>query len=103
MAPRTPAPMRVSSQTGPELNMQITASAPRAAAAASHACATPNAESASALAVVRFQAVALCPAWAMRRAHVGPHDPSAQEANGQLWRIRSLAGRCGTIIHDDHP
>jgi hypothetical protein len=75
MVARTPPSMSVSSQTGPELNMQTTASAPRPAAAASLACATPKAESASALAGVRFQAATSCPAWAMRRAMWPPMMP----------------------------
>src|SRR4051794_134936 len=90
MALRTPPPTKVSSQTGPELNMQITASASRAAAAASHACAIPKAESASALAAVRFQTARPCPAWAMRRAMWAPMMPVPRKPTDSR-RVASLS------------
>jgi hypothetical protein len=55
--------------------MQITASAPRAAAAGLQAVAIPDAESAWAFASVRFQAATACPASAMRRAMWAPMMP----------------------------
>lgn len=62
-------PMRTSSQIGPELSMQITASAPSAEAAGLPAVAIRRR---TALGSVRFQAATACPASAMRRAMWAP-------------------------------
>ena len=76
MAPTTPpAPNRTSSETGPELSIEITILAPRAASAAVAATRTPASASASALDAVRFHAATAKPASASRRAMLPPMMP----------------------------